>query len=186
MHSANKAVREKYLKESVRVVVKECHVTLVSGYITHWTYDKDSEFYSLLKLLPLRVLSEFEEGELVPLIEGYGPIEMEMYHCLSFINKDGTVTSIGIEFDDQWEWFGKWYGYDTCCIEYFKGHTLMETDSHFEGTGLITCPKCSQEQPNKVLAKISSMRICPLTFNSEKEEPTGEVLILKFLLGIDY
>ena len=186
MYLIDKAIREKFLRESARVVAKECDVKLVAGSIEHWVYDKDSEFYNSLKLLPVRVLSEFEEGELVPIIEGHGPIGTEMYHCLSFINKDNTVTSIGIEFDNQWEWFGKWFGYEDCCIKYFNGPRLIETESYFKGTGLITCPKCSHEQPNKVLAKISNMRICPLTFNSEEEERIRDGFILKFLLGIEH
>lgn len=185
MYSVDKAVREKYLRETARVVAKDYNVTLVSGSIKHWVYDKDDEFYNVLKHLPVRVLSEFEEGELIPVIKGSGPIGMGEYHCLSLINKDSTVTSIGIDFDDQWEWFGKWYGYDICCIEYFKGSRSIKTESYFKGTGLVTCPKCSDEQPNKVLAKISSIRICPLIFNSEEEGLISDDLVLRFLLGIE-
>lgn len=66
---------------------------------------------------------------------------------------------------------GIWYGFPTCCIEWFKENFLdlyfdkdSEEDFVLLGSGLVVCPACRERQEQEILTEIQTQRICPRPF----------------------
>lgn len=73
---------------------------------------------------------------------------------------------------NDWYYWGKYFGFPDCCIDYFMvnaGNWDLRYSEGFplQGTGYVPCPCCLNKSEQELINTINSKRFCPTEFPHE-------------------
>lgn len=101
------------------------------------------------------------------------------------LHPDGMVDCIHFTGQrSQWVWYGRWFGYPSCCIDAFRDVRRRSVDSVFDGSGFVPCKKCDETKTqHQLLEEISNRRIAEEPFMLDGSSGYGKNVEgrLKFL-----
>lgn len=81
------------------------------------------------------------------------------YVC-GIVLEEGTFAFANFSTGDKWSILGTYYGYPSCCIEWFSIPGRVELHhQHFPGTGYLNCPECAKKSKESLLEEIYKNRI---------------------------
>lgn len=134
------------------------------------------------ELLFLQNLVDLPDGEFVTVVTDPQFRGSHRDDLLGIVNVDGMVSCISVTHQNSWRTYGTYYGYPTCCINYFVAHGHFACPSHDKlvGTGYLPCPACSETSAYDMTEIINHNRHAPEPFPMESKGMVPG--ILKYLI----
>lgn len=134
--------------------------------------------------LQLEPWVDLPDGETLRLIYG-GEIENNDDRLMfGVVKADGMVDCFTLEFEDQWRWFGEYYGYPECCVEEFCSIGEGPFNSNqFTGTGYVPCRHCvTTSCPTDLVKLIGERRVSTIPFLLDVSELEENFQLVTYLI----
>ena len=95
-----------------------------------------------------------------------------------FWHDGNSVVSLNFDFPEEFnftQYYGKYYGFTQCCIDYFQTLDDYPEGRKLEGTGYIPCDCCNEKTEQELLDVITANRKAPDHFNEDKADWIDEL-----------
>lgn len=90
---------------------------------------------------------------------------------------------LAVERYGDWDFWGEWYGFPTCCVEAFNRLDHIGGSSlQLEGTGYIPCAQCNASKTEQELREaIAAKRLAPYKFPHSAATPKSALALCKHI-----